>query len=195
MLSFILLFAAAVRLALADNITVTDPTNAVQCLPYTFSWSGGIPPYIVEVSSIGYNNLAPALQIFLDVNETTITWNQTVGFTGPVLFTLVVSDSAGAMGQSVQETLALGDVTVDEAGNCLNNATLSATDTLTGTAAPFRTSTPGALQSGFSISTIVPTTVVGSAAGAKQTGAARLGNRMSLGASVVSLLLALTLAS
>ncbi|KAJ7504445.1 hypothetical protein B0H11DRAFT_517521 [Mycena galericulata] len=195
MLSLFVLLVAAFHSALAENITVTDPVGAVQCLPYTFSWSGGIPPYIVLVQSPSYNELVPDIQTFNDVNGTSITWNQTQGFTGPVLFTLAVLDSTDALGTSAQETLAVGDVAVDEAGNCLNNATQSATAQTGTDFPPFRTSTPGGPQSGFSKTTIalggttnnVGTTIVPTAAstnatpGAQQTGAAMPDQRISFG--------------
>ncbi|KAF7356648.1 hypothetical protein MVEN_00999300 [Mycena venus] len=166
MLSFILPLAVATRYVNAQTsvITVKDPVGAVQCLPYTFSWTGGTPPYSAEVSSKGYNDIFPALKLFNNISDTSVTWYPDAGYTGPVKFTFVVMDSAVPynQGESAEETLAVGDVTVDQDGLCLNNATVSATDTYT--TGTFRTVTPGAPQSDFSAQTIIP----GTAAAASQ---------------------------
>jgi len=203
MLSFIVLLVAAARFAEADVITVQDPVGAVQCLPYTFSWSGGTPPYDAEVSSKGYDDLFPSLANFNNISGTSITWIPTMGYTGPVQFTFVVMDSAVPynQGESAVEILAIGNVAVDQDGLCLNNATVSATDTYT--TGTFRTVTPGAPQSGFSTQTIIPSgaaavtqpgfsakTIIpttNGTGGATQTGAATLQTKISLGAAVASL--------
>ncbi|KAJ7155477.1 hypothetical protein C8R43DRAFT_1000048 [Mycena crocata] len=129
----------------ADNITVADPTGIVQCVPYTFTWSGGTLPYTVIVDTVGFSLTSPAIKIFNNVNETSVEWAPDQGFPGDLQIFIVVMDSAGAQSNSSTLTLAVGDVTVDDAGRCLNNATLSAIDTLT-TGTGFRTTTPGAQQ-------------------------------------------------
>ncbi|KAJ6581435.1 hypothetical protein B0H19DRAFT_1115160 [Mycena capillaripes] len=188
MLSFIIVLAAAIRISRADNITVVDPTNAVQCLPLVLSWSGGTPPYSVDITSHGYDDLFPMLKAFNDINDTTVTWYQTQGFTGPVQITLGVSDSTGQQTISNVETLAVGDVAVDDGGACLNNATLSATDSYT-TGKPYRTSTPGAPQSDFTPITIIPTGA-GAAPTSGNIGAAMAEKTISLGAVIAASLFA-----
>ncbi|KAJ7053274.1 hypothetical protein C8F01DRAFT_1375179 [Mycena amicta] len=121
---------------------IADPVGVVQCLPYTFTWTGGVPPYNFAI----YNDDNENIFDIADINDTSLTWTPTqgVGATpdASVKFTALISDtSTFSSSQSAEEEITAGSIAVDAHGNCAN-APVSITTTSTSSAPPSSTFTP-----------------------------------------------------
>ncbi|KAJ7509438.1 hypothetical protein B0H11DRAFT_1959659 [Mycena galericulata] len=100
---------------------ISDPVGVVQCLPYTFTWTGGVPSYDVSVYSETGTSLFSAT-----VNSTNVTWIPVngVGATAdvPVSFNVIIQDhSLYSESMSSYENITAGSIAVDSSGYCRFN--------------------------------------------------------------------------
>ncbi|TDL20706.1 hypothetical protein BD410DRAFT_363920 [Rickenella mellea] len=116
MKSFCTLLALAAFLAQVYCLTVTTPTDVVECQPIQFTWTDSTPPYFLSLLSGGPGQTsAPAIKQFPQQSGTSYTW--LVDLPANTQFTIVLKDSSG--------TEAFSDaVTIQDGGNrtCENTA-------------------------------------------------------------------------
>ncbi|KAJ7135886.1 hypothetical protein C8R44DRAFT_729426 [Mycena epipterygia] len=107
---------------------IADPVGVVQCLPYTFTWTGGVPPYDVGV----YGAFSGGTPLFSAVtNDTNVTWTPVdgVGATAdlPVDFNVVIrDDSLYSNSNSASENITAGSIAVDSTGLNSTSSVLTA---------------------------------------------------------------------
>jgi large repetitive protein len=143
--------AFTINVALTLTITTIGPLpNGNVGVPYsqTLAGSGGTPPYIWSISS---GALPPGLQL----TAATGVISGTPTATGPNLFTVTLTDSAGlaAGPQQLDITITTLSITSSNALSATYNTALSQTLTATGGAPPYTWSiSSGALPAGLQLS-------------------------------------------
>ncbi|KAG8911210.1 hypothetical protein FRC01_005844 [Tulasnella sp. 417] len=75
--------------ALAQQITINTPQNALQCIPTLLTWSGGAPPFTITVVPAGQASAAPLVTVG-PASGSSITWNTNLPEGD---YTLVIRDS------------------------------------------------------------------------------------------------------
>ncbi|KAJ7788404.1 hypothetical protein B0H14DRAFT_2948851, partial [Mycena olivaceomarginata] len=123
MFSLVSITAMSAILPLVHGATmavIADPVGVVQCLPYTFTWTVGTPPYDMSVYD------AQSSELFNVVtNNTNATWTpvNSVGATAdsPVEFNVLIQDGGPfSVSRSTAENITAGSIAVDSSGRCAN---------------------------------------------------------------------------
>ncbi|KAH9936057.1 hypothetical protein B0H21DRAFT_62463 [Amylocystis lapponica] len=140
-------FVLASLVQLSYQVTVNTVSGITECEPIQFTWSGGVPPYYLELLPAEQTS-APAMKQFPQTSSTSFTW--LVDLEANTSFTIAVTDSNGAQGYSSIETINAGTST-----SCLNTAvtdsgaagSTSGGGSSTGAASPTSTSPSGTSSS------------------------------------------------
>ncbi|KAJ7336187.1 hypothetical protein DFH08DRAFT_878043 [Mycena albidolilacea] len=157
MLSLVSITTMSAILPLVHGATmavIADPVGVVQCLPYTFTWTVGTPPYDMSVYD------AQSSELFNVVtNDTNATWTPVngVGATAdsPVEFNVLIQDGGPfSVSRSTAENITAGSIAVDSSGRCANAPALSSQTTTSATAVT-------APISNSASTTFIPTTIKG----------------------------------
>ncbi|KAL0569444.1 hypothetical protein V5O48_012522 [Marasmius crinis-equi] len=114
------------------QVTMNTPTNLVACQLAQLVWSGGTPPYFINVQD-GNNPSGTALERFDGQQGTSLTW--LVNLQGGTSIGFLLRDSKGATSQTAAITVQDGSST-DCIGKSASISGASATAGRTGSSTP-----------------------------------------------------------
>ncbi|KAG8878827.1 hypothetical protein FRB97_002195 [Tulasnella sp. 331] len=127
--SVAVVFAAAASVAAQTALTIQTPVNVAQCQPVLLNFSGGSPPYIIEVVPQGQEAATP-LVTFPTTSANSLTWN--VALAANTLISLTIRDATGAIQASGPITVSAG--TGD--ASCLTGSASQGSTAAIGSTAP-----------------------------------------------------------
>ncbi|KAF7350358.1 hypothetical protein MVEN_01340500 [Mycena venus] len=137
---------------------ITDPVGVVQCLPFTFTWTPGTPPYDLSVFDVHGTELFKAGNL----NDTKVTWTPVTGVgataDSPVEFTVNIQDHGPfSESHSNAENITAGSTAVDSSGVIPSRCANAPVSSSSSTSAIFVT----APISNSASTTFTPTTING----------------------------------
>ncbi|KAF8205506.1 hypothetical protein K438DRAFT_513136 [Mycena galopus ATCC 62051] len=115
---FAILASFYIPSALAQSIVVTDPVGVVQCTTYTITWTGGVPPFEVQVVGPGGDNYGTFTSVVGQSTQWVVNNLGNPPAPSPMPFFIVVTDSTGAEGTSESESIAAGNISLSSGGIC-----------------------------------------------------------------------------
>jgi len=128
--AFAVVLLAASAVAQDNKPRINSPNSLTQCQPTQLTWSGGVPPYIINVLPGGQPAAAP-LKSFPKTSDTALTW---IVDLEPAAITIEIIDAQGAQGFTAAVNINIGDRA------CLNSPTsaipAAASSTAESSAAP-----------------------------------------------------------
>ncbi|KAL7414627.1 hypothetical protein BDY24DRAFT_385878 [Mrakia frigida] len=160
-----------------NTIVVNTPAAVVFCQPTLLSWSGGTPPYFVNINAGGSVSVV-LLNLLVETTATSYTW--TTDLAPGTSFTLAVKDSDGYENFAAEAVVGENPSGVTTCPSASGNATASGTVSLSTTASPTsaRASASSAASASVSVSEVsaaaesASSSVAAAAATTDSTGAA-----------------------
>ncbi|KAI0752345.1 hypothetical protein C8Q80DRAFT_442999 [Daedaleopsis nitida] len=136
---------------MASFLILHSPSPQMQCVPTTFSWDGGIPPYTLRITADSSAGIGDTLQTFSGINGMSLQWP--ANLPGGTQFGIVLRDSTPITVQFEPVTMENGtDLSCLESSSSSSSlGTTSASQTSTSSTSDTASSSTTAAQSSSSV--------------------------------------------